>query len=293
MIRWHNALHQLQQSGQPYVMVTVIGTHGSTPRDTGSKMIVTAEHTWDTIGGGKLEFKAIEKARQYLSPQTNDAFNQNQQAFEHIPLAAKMGQCCGGHTTLLFEYFAATGIQLVLFGAGHVGRAVATIAEQLPMRLTWIDSRAEEFPDNIAPSVQQIISDQPEQEVKQFPAGTFYLVMTHNHGLDFDIVEKVLKRNDSGYLGVIASKTKAKRFIQRLQHRGYDQATIDTMHSPIGLPDVPGKHPMEVAVSVCGDLIRRYHQLNQQEATPTASETRHSKQGIQWQDMKMLLNESQ
>lgn len=272
--RWFDILPVLHRKGDGYVVVTVIGAIGSTPRDSGTKMVVDSDNTYDTIGGGHLEFKAIAKAREMLSGTAST------QLLEHFPLAAKLGQCCGGQATLLFEYFAPQGVVLALFGAGHVGKALVQILGDLPLRVKWIDNREQEFPTELPSNVQQVLTDDPVAEVQQLPPNSFYLVMTHNHGLDFDIVSSVLKRKDSHYLGVIGSDNKAKRFKQRLTHRDFTEQQIAHMRSPVGLPQVPGKLPMEVAVSIAGELIAEYQSMSAE--TP-------SRQGLQWPELQALL----
>ena len=143
----------------------------------------------------------------------------------------------------------------MLFGAGHVGRALTTILSQLPMRVSWVDSRPEEFPTQIASNIERVLSDHPTDEIAEMPAESSYLVMTHDHQLDMSICEAVLKRGDFNYLGVIASDSKAARFRLRLQRKGFDPELVTRMRSPVGLDNVPGKLPMEVAVSIAGELL--------------------------------------
>ncbi|MNP06306.1 hypothetical protein D3C76_982820 [compost metagenome] len=83
--------------------------------------------------------------------------------------------------------------------------------------------------------------------------------MTHNHPLDYALAEAVLKRGDAGYLGMIGSQTKARRFRMRLEQRGYPAEAIASLHCPIGLAEVPGKRPLEVAISIAGQVIAHYH----------------------------------
>ena len=255
MINWAQALAACHTRGEAHVIVTLLASRGSTPREAGTKMIVTAENSIGTIGGGHLEFQAIHQARSLLSK------NANAQHIEHYPLAQRLGQCCGGTTTVLFECFKTQGVDIAVCGAGHVGQALVTILAQLPCRVHWIDNRAEQFPINIPNGVHKILCETSEDEINDFPAGSFYIVLTHNHQLDYALVEKVLARGDAEYLGVIGSKTKAKRFQQRLSNRGFSPEQIHFVKSPIGLTNVPGKHPMEVAVSIAAEVIGEYHRL--------------------------------
>lgn len=264
---WMDAIARLRDSAESYVLVTVIGVQGSTPRESGCKMLVTAEATFDTIGGGHLEFAAIDQARQLLLA------GRDTQVLEHFPLGPRLGQCCGGRANLLFECFAARGPQVVLFGAGHVGRALAPLLAGLPLRLEWVDSRAAEFPAQLPDGVRVRLLDEPEDAVAEAPPGSYFLVMTHNHPLDYALAEAVLKRGDAGFLGMIGSRTKARRFQMRLEQRGYTPETIAQLHCPIGLAEVPGKRPLEVAISIAAQVIARY----QQDTPP-----RQTREGVEW-----------
>ncbi len=249
---WADAAAALSQRGEGYVLVTVLGIKGSAPRNAGTKMLVATDLSVDTIGGGHLEYAAINRARALL------ASGENQQQLEEFPLGPKLGQCCGGRVTLLYECFAATATPVALFGAGHVGRALIPLLAQLPLRVRWIDSRLDEFPDDIPAGVTRVVAPHPEDEVADLPPGTLVLVMTHQHPLDYAITEAVLRRGDAGFLGVIGSQTKAQRFRMRLEHRGFPRDAIAAMHCPIGLAEVPGKRPMEVAISIAAQLVPLY-----------------------------------
>lgn len=249
---WAEAAATLSQRDEGYVLVTVLGVKGSAPRDSGTKMLVAGDMCVDTIGGGHLEYAAINRARELLLS------GENLQHLEEFPLGAKLGQCCGGRVTLLYECFAATATPVALFGAGHVGRALVPLLAQLPLRVRWIDSRADQFPDEIPNGVTRVVVPHPQEEVADLPPGTFVLVMTHEHPLDYAITEAALRRGDAGFLGVIGSQTKAQRFRMRLEHRGFHRDAVASMHCPIGSADVPGKRPMEVAVSIAAQLIRLY-----------------------------------
>ncbi|MBA56458.1 MAG: xanthine dehydrogenase accessory protein XdhC [Pseudomonadales bacterium] len=251
---WADAAAALREQGEGYVLVTVLSVKGSAPRDTGTKMLVSADRTVNAIGGGQLEHDAIQTARDLLLQ------GRDQQQIIDYPLGPKLGQCCGGRVHLLYECFAPSAVEIALFGAGHVGRALTSILAQLPVRLRWIDSRAEEFPDTIPPGVEKILSDNPEAEISKLKPGAYVIVMTHNHPLDYAIAEAALKRNDTAYVGVIGSNTKAGRFRMRLKYWGLPREAIDHMRCPVGLSSVPGKHPMEVAVSIAAELIGLYQQ---------------------------------
>ena len=147
-----------------------------------------------------------------------------------------------------------------LFGAGHVGRALAEILGQLPCRAVWIDERRDAFPAAAPPNVAIVRAADPVAEVERAPNGAYVLVMTHSHARDQQIVEAVLRRGDFAYLGLIGSDTKAKLFRRRLTAAGIPAVALDRLVCPIGLPGIQGKDPAVIAASVAADLVLRTEQ---------------------------------
>ena len=248
MIGWLDALNETTRAGEPSVLITVVEARGSTPREAGSKMLVTRTGQFDTIGGGNLEHVCIAAAREALAGTSGPALR----AF---PLGPALGQCCGGHATVLFEPMRPPEPHVAIFGAGHVGLALASILSGLPMRTTLIDSRQETLtgaPDG----VRVLASSDPAGEVAALPQGSFVLIMTHDHSLDFDIVAGALARSDLAFVGLIGSATKRARFISRLHRLGLPAARIARLTCPIGLPGTGGKRPAEIAVSVAAQLLQ-------------------------------------
>jgi xanthine dehydrogenase accessory factor len=231
------------------IEIKVVQTRGSAPRESGTRMWVSATETHGTIGGGNLEYTALKIAREMLlAGETRRS--------RKFALGDALGQCCGGAVILEFTLREAMdadppGFEVALFGAGHVGREVAAILGRLPCRLTWIDPRPDAFPATVAPNIRVVIEEEPQWMVGEAPPNACYLVMTHSHALDLDIVERILKRNDVRFVGLIGSQTKAAKFRARLDARGVDASRLVC---PIGLFKA-GKHPAEVAVSVAAQLI--------------------------------------
>lgn len=250
---WIDALADLQRRGEPCVLVTIVEEQGSTPRNAGAKMVVERERLHDTIGGGHLEFKAMQIAREMLESRSRAA------RLERFALGASLGQCCGGATVLLFEPMGQPQARIALFGAGHVGRALAPLLAGLPCRLRWIDSRAQEFPDPVPAGVERVVDDEVLEEVERMPAGSYFIVMTHDHQLDLQLAEAILKRNDFAYFGLIGSKSKRARFEHRLYERGLAAEAVQRMRCPLGLPEVKGKLPLEIAISIAGEVIATYN----------------------------------
>lgn len=232
------------------IEILVVETRGSAPREAGTRMWVSATETQGTIGGGNLEYTALKVAREML-------LSGEQSKERRFALGDSLGQCCGGSVTLRFTPVQEMGaadqpaFDVVLFGAGHVGKEVARILERLPCRLTWVDPRPDAFPASSTARV--VIEEEPAWMVDEAPAGAFYLVMTHSHALDLEIVERALRRNDVAFVGLIGSETKAAKFRARLNARGVDTTRLVC---PIGLFK-GGKHPAEVAVSAVAQLLER------------------------------------
>ena len=253
MYNWIDALADLQNQGEPCVLVTIIEELGSTPRNAGSKMVISANQSFDTIGGGHLEYKAMKIAREMLASGKQDTH------LERFSLGASLGQCCGGATVLLFEPMGQVQAQIAVFGAGHVGRALVPLLASLPCRVRWIDSREDEFPEQIPHGVRKIVSEEPVDEIDDLPAGSYYIVMTHNHQLDLELTAAILKRNDFAYFGLIGSKTKRVKFEHRLRDRGFDNSVVQRMRCPMGIGEVKGKLPVEIAISIAGEIIATYN----------------------------------
>ena len=232
------------------IEILIVETRGSAPREAGTRMWVSAGEVRGTIGGGNLEYTALKIAREMLlSPET-----QRQRRFA---LGDSLGQCCGGSVTLLFtrksemERESEPNFHVVLFGAGHVGKEVARILERMPCELTWVDQRPDVFPVSVGESVKVVIEEEPVWMVQEAPPGAYYLVMTHSHALDLEIIERVLKRSDAAFVGLIGSGTKAAKFRARLRAKGLDDSPLVC---PVGLFKA-GKHPAEVAVSAVAQLL--------------------------------------
>lgn len=260
---WIHELAKLEENREPCIMVTVLEDKGSVPRDAGTKMLVTRDKIIATIGGGHLEHVASKMAREMLIAREKTL------KVERFNLGARLGQCCGGMATLSFEPIGTQQNHLVVFGAGHVAKALLHIVSTLPFHVTWIDERDEVFPESLPQGVTKLVSDDPVGEVKQMPPNSYYLVMTHNHQLDFDLTKAIIDRGDSLYFGMIGSLTKRKKFDFRLEQRGYSQEQIETMICPIGISAVSGKHPSEIAVSVSGELIAHYQGQSLEQKRPT------------------------
>ncbi len=276
---WYEAVAQCQQDGAPYVIVTVISIAGSTPREAGSKMVVTDAQSIDTIGGGHLEFDAIKTAQEMLSGGSRGKESASTE-IRSYPLSSKLGQCCGGAVKVLFEVCNLHAQHIAIFGAGHVAKALVPILAQLPLRISWIDSREDLFSHPLPANVKKVVEEAPETEVRGLEENTWLVILTHDHQLDYRITEQALKYPALPFVGLIGSETKAKRFITKLGHRGFNESDLARLATPIGDTSIPGKRPIEVAVSIASQIIQRLHasEDNNQDAAVTKAATFESKE---------------
>jgi len=144
---------------------------------------------------------------------------------------------------------------VMLFGAGHVGQAVADALAPLPFDLTWVDDREGVFPEDRQEGIRTVTTDDPAGRVASAAPGTIFVVMSHSHQLDEDICFQVLQRNDFAWLGLIGSDTKRRRFVHRLEKRGIPAARLEALVCPIGLAGINGKQPATIALSLAAQLM--------------------------------------
>jgi xanthine dehydrogenase accessory factor len=246
----------------PCMLVRVEQAKGSTPRIAGTQMLVSAQSVLGTIGGGQLEFLAIDAAREML------AAGQTKRVLS-IPLGPEIGQCCGGHVTLLSskvnqqtletlreEAQAAKARQpsIYIFGAGHVGRALATAFLPLPVNALLIDTRE----DELALSNDAVTKDctpLPEAHIRSAPAGSAFVMLTHDHALDFLLAREALGRVDAAYIGMIGSKTKRATFASWLDDETGSRAALSRLTMPIGACGLTDKRPAVIAAMVAAEVM--------------------------------------
>lgn len=241
-------LSALAEEGRPFVLATVIASHGSTPQKPGSKMAVLEGGALrGTIGGGAIEKQIIDAALQLLA----DASAQTRTLDTH--LTHDLGMCCGGRMTVFLEKHA-TAPSLYVFGAGHVAKEVAALASHVGFRVSVIDERAEWLTAERFPTATRR-PEPPEVVAKALAGGAdvYACVVTHDHPLDQACVEALL-RKPLAWLGVIGSRRKAERFRQRLEASGFDQQDVRRFESPMGV-DINALTPKEIAVSIVARLI--------------------------------------
>ncbi len=155
----------------------------------------------------------------------------------------------------LFEPIVMPDLNIAVFGAGHVGTAVVAALANLDCNIRWIDSRRRIF-RKVPANVRAIEAPEPALEVAALPANSFYLVMTHSHAMDFDICDRILRRQDARYCGLIGSQSKRRRFEKRFRQQDLSQALIDKLVCPIGVDGISGKKPAEIAVAVAAEVLK-------------------------------------
>lgn len=256
-----------QAAGRAAVVVEVVATRGSAPREAGARLLVAADEVRGTLGGGHLEWQALHRAREALAPGAPLPGPQR------LGLGPSLGQCCGGEVQLAYRRLDAAALDawppprlrlhLHLFGAGHVGRALVRLLASLDgVRIVWVDEREAEFaafaadPAGLPAHLRCLCVDAVEAEVAGLPAGGAALVMTHDHALDERLVATLLGRDDLGWLGLIGSASKRARFAARLRARGLPPGRFERVHCPVGLPGLRGKAPEEIAIAIAAQLLR-------------------------------------
>lgn len=316
-----------------FVLVTVIEISGSAPREIGARMVVTEESETGSIGGGNLEYQAIQSARDLLAHT-----REFKRRTEFSGLGVTLKQCCGGAVQLMFEAFAGESAQqlvdtlavapsdrprflvtcvsddepaivvsrrsernqlpdlvwdaaqtlvaergetscmvidgetqwfithlnepptkIVLFGAGHVGKALVKLLQDLPFQIDWVDSRADIFPAFIPANTRALSPDDLFRFINEQPADVCFVVMTHDHGLDYELCSHILRHRQFSWLGLIGSKTKRLRFEQRLFNEGVDSFTLKRLVCPIGIPAIRGKFPAAIALSTATQLLELHN----------------------------------
>jgi xanthine dehydrogenase accessory factor len=158
----------------------------------------------------------------------------------------------------LFEVPRPRRPDLWIFGAGHVGQALVRLLAELALfEITWIDSRAELLPESLPEGVTPQVCADPAELAVCAPAGTRFVVMTHDHALDYDLCRVILARANSSWLGLIGSASKSARFRSRLLREGLCRETVSRLICPIGVPGIASKLPGAIAVAIAAQLLQQ------------------------------------
>ena len=244
-------LNDLIAEGMPVVGVTVVDVAGSVPNDRGSKMIVTREGLHSgTVGGGRVERKAIDEALRMLSEGAENTH------FVNWQLNRDVGMTCGGAVKLYFEAFNVATWNIAVFGAGHIAQALVALLSSLDCRLTCLDTRAE-WLDRLpaSPRLTKVLSTNLAGEVAALPDDAFVVLMTMGHTTDKPILLEILRTRRFPFLGVIGSRAKANILKQDIDEAGLPPEAKDAFFCPVGL-SIGSNHPSEIAIAISAQLLQ-------------------------------------
>lgn len=290
---WGQILTFVEAQGRA-ALVTVDRVEGSAPREAGARMVVAPDGRFTgTIGGGTLEWQALAEAQRLCASERDTAtltrslgpdlgqccggrVTLRLQAFRLVdrgwiadlavaeaqgPLATIL--CEDGRTRrpaapheTPSEWFGEQQTPVVLFGAGHVGRALVLALAPLPVRVTWVDGRGGAFPQAVPRNVTCVAAIDPGPVLATAAEGSIILAMTHSHPLDLAIVAEAFRLQRFRHIGVIGSETKRARFLSQLRGAGFDAADCNRLVCPIGVPGLTGKHPAVIALSVAAQIMQ-------------------------------------
>lgn len=260
---WLAAVDRLRRERRPAVLVTLVAVRGHSPRAAGAKMVVAADGDWGSIGGGNLEATAIERARAMLTEGCRTPETITLQLNDKAPVEHGQ-QCCGGEVTVLLEPLAVVPA-VAVFGMGHVGLELARVLARHDIELHLVDSRAGQVGAKrlavLADSVARLHvhhAPVPELVLGEVPPGTHVLIMTHDHAEDAALCDAALRCGHLGSIGLIGSTAKWRRFSKRLLAEGHSATDLERIHTPIGLPEITGKEPATIAVSVAAALVKAF-----------------------------------
>ena len=253
-VSFYESVASLQKSGESFVLVFLVDALGSTPQDAGARMIVTSAGLLrGTVGGGKVEAKAIVEAQAML------AGGMSAPRFANWALKKDVGMTCGGSVKLYFEPHPAGGARgrwsIWIFGAGHVVQALVPVLAPLECDLTIVDPRRE-WLDRVprANNARYLEAAEPEQLVAQMPSDAFLLCLTKGHASDRPVLQTALADHNFPFVGVIGSKSKAIVLRRELVEHGLSAKRAAEFHCPVGLP-FGSNHPHEIALSIAAQLI--------------------------------------
>lgn len=259
MESWIDAVSTLRNQRRAAVLLTLTAVRGHAPREAGAKMVISQDKTFGTVGGGNLEMAAITRARQLISEGVTGPETMELRLNDKAP-ATYGRQCCGGEVKLLLEPLPVPKT-VAIFGLGHVGMELARILSRHPIDLYLTDSRPEAIEaasllQHSVASIQAQVAVMGEQVLSTLPEGSHVLIMTHDHAEDFHLSDAALAHPSLGSIGLIGSKAKWTRFRKNLSDSGHSEQEISRIQCPIGIPEVTGKQPAVIAVSVAAQLMQ-------------------------------------
>ena len=261
MTKYFNEFNNFLNYNKRVIQASIVRTIGSSPRNSDTEMFISETDTLGTIGGGQLEYLVINHSKKMIAENIKKDILK-------ISLGPEIGQCCGGKVEVsLLEMYEKDKLlalnrfdkkdknlpHVYVMGAGHVGRALTLQLQHLPVRCVLIDSRVDELAKCSA-DVETRLSAIPEEDIKSAPRGSAYVILTHDHALDFILCGAALDRNDAKYVGMIGSKTKRVKF-KKWYQVNYDNNLIKDFTCPIGNLKNQDKRPSIIASFVAAEVI--------------------------------------
>jgi xanthine dehydrogenase accessory factor len=226
------------RAAMPFAIVTRVG---GAPASEG-RLVVTRDDVRGSLGDVALDSGAIGLARARLAAASNGAAIVRFAGDEDAPLLIQVERC--------------DAFPVLLFGNGHVGRALVNVLGVVPAQVRWIDARADDFAQRVPGNVEIVATDAPEDELADAPHGAYVVVTTHSHALDFALIEAALARDDWRYLGLIGSKSKRAQFERRLAARGFRDEAFARIRCPIGREvAIRAKYPGAIAIAIAAELL--------------------------------------
>jgi len=248
----------LESQGQDFVVITLLSGRGHIPQDPGAKAIVTAAGLcFGTVGGGKVEARAIQEARRLLQKEARESMDPVVHTWN---LQRDIGMTCGGEITYLFEVHRGNSWRVRIFGAGHVAQALVRALSDLPVALSCVDPRGDwiqALPHDQS-NLEAIHHQSPPQWIAEniHSGEDFFVVITQGHATDVPVLEAIFKKFPTPrFIGVIGSETKAIRIKSELKDRGIPKESLDCLRIPIGL-NLGSNHPAEIAISIAAQLLQ-------------------------------------
>lgn len=251
-----NQLSKMKETKTSCVIVTLVSVRGSAPQDVGARMIVNSKGLiFGTVGGGKIEAKAIEKAKNLVE-------SENNHDFVEWNLQTDVGMTCGGVVGLFFEKVNhQSSWKIAVFGAGHVAQELVPLLVKLDCEIICIDPRSEwldKIPEHY--KLKKIQTDDMKSVLKNLPPNSFIVSVTMGHAYDLPILKIALAEFEFPYIGVIGSDAKSRVIKAELKEAGLNELAISKLHCPIGEP-FGNNSPIEIAISVISQLIRSRDQI--------------------------------
>ncbi len=245
------AWKEIKLSGKPFVTVTLVNSRGSAPQDQGARMITDGKKVlFGTVGGGKVEARAIEEAARLINDKDNST--------HHVlwNLQKDVGMTCGGEVSLFFECEGDNekNWKLTIFGAGHVSQELCRVLERLDCSVTCIDHRSE-WLDKLPKSINSLKLESPKEYVSSLDNNSFAILMTMGHATDAPILEEILKTKELPYVGVIGSDSKARLLKSEMEKANVSKEKIESFICPIG-ERFGDNSPAEIALSIAAQLLK-------------------------------------